>query len=120
MERRRFITYKGHKILYIDHTGLKENEIVENMNHANKIMMECSDTKLLLIINFTDTFGTEKIMVKLKSPDSIAAMKKVKKTAVLGIVGIKKILLNAYNQFIKQNVRAFNTMEEAQEYLISE
>lgn len=42
----------------------------------------------------------------------------LKKTAVLGITGLKKILLNAVNRISSVEARAFNSEEEAKEWLI--
>jgi len=121
MERLRFIKYKEHKIVLIDNSGLNEDDMIENMRRGNKFLINLNRTEsqMLLIVDFRNTYGTEKVMTELKSPEAAEGMKNVKKTAVLGITGIKKILLNAYNKFTGKNVRAFNDMEEAQEYLIS-
>ena len=41
------------------------------------------------------------------------------KNAAIGVSGIKKILLQAYNLVVKDKLLPFNTKEEALEYLIS-
>ena len=41
----------------------------------------------------------------------------VDKQAMLGIIGIKKVLLNTYNKITKSSLKAFNTKEEACEWL---
>jgi hypothetical protein len=122
MERIKFMAYKGHKILVIDHSGLDENEIIENIKKGSRFLMDykSAENQILLITDFRNTYGTNKVMDALKTPEAMEGMKKVKKTAVIGITGVKKILLNAYNRFTSKNVYAFNTMEEAQEYLVSE
>lgn len=47
---------------------------------------------------------------------------KISKRAVLGITGIKKILLAGYNKVSGKGVKAipFDTKEEALEYLVSD
>ena len=44
---------------------------------------------------------------------------KMTKIAVVGITGIKKIFLNVYNQFIGGKTKAFETEEEAKEWLVN-
>ena len=120
MERYGFIDYKGKQILYIDHTGLNEDDLIENMRKATQFMNNCHKKELLMLTNFTDTYGTEKVMQELKGKDSVESMKITKKVAVVGVTGIKKIFLNAYNVLTGKNVRAFDTLEAAKDYLVAE
>jgi hypothetical protein len=83
-------------------------------------MLNCQESQLLQLVDFRDTIGSEKVMQELKSKEALEAMKKVSKTAVIGITGIKKILLNAYNKLTGKNIRAFDSLEAAKEYLITE
>jgi len=45
---------------------------------------------------------------------------KTEKGAVLGVTGIKKVLLNAYNMVAGEKLRAFDSEEEAKEYLVKD
>ena len=40
------------------------------------------------------------------------------KTAVLGITGVEKILLNVVNKLTQVNAKAFSNIESAKDYLI--
>ena len=121
MEKRvRSITYKDKEILYFDHQGLIGMEIVNNIKDANKFIMSFKSNELLTLANFKGVFITEEVMKMLKSDEVVETQKKVKKVAVLGIVGIKKIFLNVVNKVIGEKARAFNTEEEAKEWLVKD
>ena len=120
MSRIERIAYKDRQILSIDHSNLEEAELLENMRAATKLMLEHKGDKLLCLISFEGTYTTEKVFDELKSKEALESMKNVEKTAVLGVTGIKKIFLNAYNQMTGKQIRAFNTKNEALEYLVAE
>ncbi|MFW9877795.1 MAG: hypothetical protein ACFFG0_32335 [Candidatus Thorarchaeota archaeon] len=42
----------------------------------------------------------------------------MKKPAVLGLTGVKKIFLNIVNKFTRLNAKMCSTMQEAKEWLI--
>lgn len=110
------IQYKGKEILYIDYQNLKESEMIEALNEAERIILE--DNKLhLQLTNILDAFAT---------PGFMAAAKKFgKKTnpltdrsAIIGITGVKVLLLRSYNFVSGEKLKDFKTIEEAKDYLV--
>jgi hypothetical protein len=73
--------------------------------------MNCS------LSNFEGTFGSDEFMARTRELSPLF-QSKTKKEAVLGIKGLKKILLHAYNAFSKSKLLQFNTKEEALDYLV--
>jgi hypothetical protein len=115
------INYKDKKIYYFDHTGLPERELIDNINAGIKMILETYDGEPILnLSNWTNTFGTNEVMDALKTDQQKDIYKKCKKIAVVGISGIKKILLNAINPLTGGKTRAFNTLEEAKEWLVAD
>lgn len=113
-----WITYKGHKILFADYTGLRDHDIVKMMQTANKMIGE-ADGSVLALADFSGTYATEEIVQYLRSEDSKQAAKKLKKNAVVGVTGIKKIFLNMYNMVTGGGAKPFDDLESAKVYLIS-
>jgi hypothetical protein len=113
-----WITYKGRTILFADYTGLRDHEIVKMMQTANRMIGE-ADGSVLVLSDFSGTYATDEIVKYLQSEDSKQAAKKLKKNAVVGVTGIKKLFLNMYNMVTGGGAKPFDDLESAQEYLIS-
>jgi len=110
------ITYKGKEISYFDYRGLKIEEILKTIDeamikalHENKARPQLS--------NLTGVYAVPEFMGKVKE-----AGKKTKhlttKSAVVGITGAKKLLLNTYIAFTGANMKAFDDEEMAKEWLV--
>lgn len=113
------IHYQGNEILFFDHVGLRGQAIIDNLRVGNQMMLASSKTDYLILSDFTGTYGTDEIVAYLLGAESQAASKRVKKSAVVGVTGIKKIFLNMYNAVAQVQVKPFETREAAQEYLIA-
>jgi hypothetical protein len=115
-----FIEYKGKKILYVNYQGIKETETAISILHKAVEIERKSDGNLLLLQNYNETFGSQEFMTEIKKLGKEVS-DKVKKNALIGISGIKKILLGAYTAFSgERNIKTFSTEEEAKEWLISD
>ncbi|MBP1627941.1 MAG: hypothetical protein H6Q00_2416 [Holophagaceae bacterium] len=93
-DRVQIITHRGHKIVFVDNTGLKPAEIIALHPILTKMAI---DHKINLICNdVTNTTSDEG--VKKSAQESIAAttsaLGKIH-SAIIGIRGIQKILANA-------------------------
>jgi hypothetical protein len=118
MDRLSIINYKGKEILYFNHQGLSGNDLLQGCKNANEFIKNYQKDNTLTLANFTDTVASQELMDYLKSEESKNIEKKVVKAAVVGISGIKKILLNAFNAVMGGKYKAFETEEEAKEYLV--
>lgn len=118
MDRLSIINYKGKEILYLDQRGLNGDDLLKGCKNADQFIKNYQKDTALTLANFTDTTASQEVMNYLKSEESVNINKKVVKAAVVGITGIKKILLNAYNTVTGGKYKAFETEEEAKEYLV--
>jgi hypothetical protein len=109
--------YNGKKILYIDYRGMNEEEGIKNVEHQADIMRHLNE-KVLVLADYTGTFATLNFMNRLKKLGKEVLEPKTEKGALIGVVGIKKMLLNTYNLFTGGNLKAFNSEEEALKYLV--
>ena len=114
-----FIEYKGKTIVYADYRGLKkEQQMLEVLDELGMVGRKAKD-KILLLQDYRDTYLTKDFMVKVKTLGKELALTKINKHAMLGITGMKKILLRAYVGFSGDTVRIFDLEEQAKEYLVS-
>lgn len=114
-----YIEHKGKKVLFVDYSGCKTSEDMVAL--LDKVREEFLNTsgKFLTLNNFNNTFGTQEFMDKANRYGKEIFDERTEKTAVLGITGIKKILLTGYNQFVKNKQKPFSTKEAALDYLVS-
>lgn len=114
----KYIEYKGKKILYVDY---RNKNGIENMATIDAAAKEIGSwtQKGLSLSDFRNATATPEFMAHLKKVGAEVFQPKAK-IAVLGITGVKNILLQAYNAFTKNEVVPFETEEEAKEWLIKD
>jgi len=110
--------YKGHRVLYVDYQGLTEEEGIRNLESQAELMKTLTE-KVLVLANYQGTSATAKFMERLKILGRETIEPMTKKGALIGILGVKKILLNTYNLFTGGKLKAFQDEKDALEYLIS-
>ncbi|MFN8255772.1 MAG: hypothetical protein U0W24_08805 [Bacteroidales bacterium] len=113
-----YINYKGKTILFVDYKGCKTASEMIGILEKVKELYEKSSTPFLALNDFTGTFGSSEFLNAASKHKELFDAKTIK-TAVLGITGLKKVLLNGYNAFVKKKQVPFDTKEEALEYLVS-
>jgi hypothetical protein len=113
-----YINYKGKKIMYVDYTHCKNpKEMIEVLEEVKREYEKTTET-FVAIADFRGNFGSSEFMKRANEIGKEILDKRTLKTAVLGVTGIKKILLNGYNAFVTHKLVPFDTKEEALEYLI--
>ncbi|MBN1926108.1 MAG: hypothetical protein JW798_09750 [Prolixibacteraceae bacterium] len=115
-----FIHYKGKKILYVDYT--KCTTVKDTIDIINAVRDEYLRTteNYLSLNNFTNVTVNNEYMEVVKKYGKEIFDARTTRNAAIGITGIKKVLLGAYNLIVKNKLIAFDTKEEALEYLVKE
>jgi len=116
--RMKWITYKGKDILYEDYTNLTGEQIAELVPVITKITNDKDYKDILLLLDFTNSFANKEA-VNAFGESGKDSKDRLKKTAVLGITGVKKVLLNFVNKVSKVDANPFKSEEEAKDWLIS-
>jgi hypothetical protein len=112
-----WIDYKGHKILYADYRGLiSEEKMLQNLETEGEFYKTIT-SKILSLNDYRDTFVSNNFINKVTALGKINKDKNLR-SAILGITGMKKILLNTFSTISGMPVRSFDDETEAKEYLI--
>ena len=113
-----WIEYKGKKIIYGDYRKLKGNELITAVNQEAKLVQE-TPGNVLILDDFTGCIADSAFMEHAKKIGKEIIEPKTEKCAILGVEGMKKVLLNAYNWFTgaATRQRVFNSEFEAKEWL---
>ena len=119
MDKVRWINYKGNEIFVIDYSGCNENEMIEILYEAKRILLQENKKVLILDIVGKRNYVTPKYINVLKKE-----MKFVEpfilKNAVVGLSDVQVWILKGINLWAKTKIVHFKSKEEALEYLVSD
>ena len=117
MNRVRFIEHKNQKILLLDFTQCKTDEVLEVIREGERII-RAHPGKSLLTLTKTEgaTFDTD--VIKAMKEFANGNEPYVRAAAIVGIKGLQKIILDAVSLFSKREFGVFDDEEKAREYLI--
>ncbi|MFK7799289.1 MAG: hypothetical protein AB8E82_17700 [Aureispira sp.] len=111
------IHYKGKEIMFWSFPdGTTPKELVEITKHCIDFSRKNPQFKYLLT-DFSNVYVGNEFMLTVKS--SLDVFDRLK-SALLGITGLKKILLMGFNRVAKNQILPFDTKEEALEYLVND
>lgn len=111
------ITHKGKEINYVDYRGMSLEQMLKTLNEAEKRSLERNSPGGLVLINITGVFAVKEFMQRAKEVGNTTGPLTAK-SAIVGITGTKKILLNTYNILSRAYTRAFNNEESAKDWLV--
>ncbi|MEM9337873.1 MAG: hypothetical protein AAGA66_04040 [Bacteroidota bacterium] len=111
------IEYKEQPILYSDYTNCKAEELIEKLNEAAAYFRSHLSKPVLTLSDFSGSFGSKEFMSEAARLNKEIFDEKTIKGAVLGITGVKKILLDGYNTFGKTKLKPFKSKQDALDYL---
>jgi len=121
MERAQFINHNGSEIYYIDYSNLKlEEEFLEAIKSTNAFrekVKASGKTDLLMLVNISNSYIYGQAFAEIKKSGKLT-QSITKRTAVIGITGAKKTFLDIVNVFTSLNVKPFDNIDEAKDWLV--
>lgn len=117
----KWIEHKGKQVFYQDFSNYFFNEkaVIEELREVQELVMSQPEDSVLVLSNFLNTEITSNLMPLLNESSS-KTKKHVRKTAVLGITGVKRTLGDLLSRITGQPLMYFNTELEAKEWLTKE
>lgn len=112
-----WVVHKGIRILYIDYNGLGKAEQLALIREATRILLE-SGSKENLTLSDCRRMVVSKDFVELAKTQGKISGTVTRKAAVLGVVGIRRVLLQAINRFSGNPRVPFDTPEQAMDWLV--
>lgn len=116
----KLITYKNHPIFIVDYTNFHTDHkaLFTEVEAAHVFMTSQPANSLCILIDVTNTV-TDGETVNLLKDRAKAAQPMIKKTAIVGVTGVKKILAESVVRFSGlKNTQFFDTRDQAEDYLI--
>lgn len=121
MERGKFINHKGKEIYFIDYTNLKVEEeflaAIRSTNSFREKVKQSGKRDLLMLVDFTNSYVYGNAFSEIKRSGKLT-QDITKKTAVVGITGAKRALLDIINTVTSLKVKPFDDIEQAKNWLV--
>lgn len=119
--RSEWIEHDGKKILYQDFSKLFYNAtaVKEELAEVQKIVLAQPKGSVLVLTDMRDT-NVGKDLLPAMNAASAATKDHVKKTAVLGITGVKRRLADMLTTLTGQPLQYFDDIDIAKQWLVEE
>ncbi len=117
-----FIEYKGQSIYYVDYSNIKTNDefmsVIKQSNSFREKVKSEGRKDLLMLVDVSGSFVYGDVLTEIKKAGK-STKEMTLKEAVVGISGGKKILLKIVQSFTNMNLKVFDTLDEAKDWLVS-
>lgn len=114
-----WITYGGKRILYVDYNGVKTEDAMLKILYEEVEMLKKEIHRQLILINVGNSYTTEKYKDEVQRLTKEVIRNKSEKNAIVGMVGLKKIIFGTMIKLSGGHARLFDTETDAKNWLIS-
>ncbi len=114
-QRVRTYQHRGKTILLHDYSGLSSAEALEVLRHAANLV-DKRGAGLNILSNVTDTEASKEAVEALQALGR-KATPYVRKSAIVGITGVKLVLLKAARVVLGRPINTFDSVQEAEDWL---
>lgn len=119
----RFIEFKGKEIYFVDYTHIKSAEefleVIKGTNAFREKVKAEGKRNMLMLVDISGSYVYGETLDALKRAAKLSR-ELTRKEAVVGAAGPKKVLLRIVQLFTGMQLRPFDTLEEAKEWLTKE
>src|SRR5690349_21356414 len=120
MQRIRFIEHRGVRVLLTDYSPpITEAEGLAAMDECRRLVAQQPLQSLLLLTNVTGAYFNTRAVQGLKD---LAAHNSpyVRRSAVVGVSGLQKIIYQAVQRFAKRDIVLFSARQDALDWLVQD
>jgi hypothetical protein len=114
-----WISHKGKKILYIDYSKMSLEEELEQIEKATRILVETKDKNNRTLSDMRNA-NIDQSFLDLSKEKGKISRQFTRKAAVLGVEGVRLVLLKMVNAFSGNARVPFPTMEQAKDWLVQD
>jgi hypothetical protein len=118
--RSKWLTHKNKQILYQDFSGysfLDMEPLKQELADVQAIVIQAPQNSVLVLTDFRQTRVGKDLMDLLTASSSVTKAH-IKKTAVLGVTGTKRILADMLIRLTGQQLSFFDQEEAAKDWLV--
>ena len=117
----KWLEHQGKKIWYIDLSGFQSDvdAFRQELEAAAHVTMQQPENSLLVLTDLTETIVSTQAMLIAQNSSS-DTQKHVRKTAVVGITGIRRYFLDTLSAFTGQTFETFDRTDDALAWLVQD
>jgi len=119
MKRIEKIAKGNTEIFVVDYSDCKESEMIEIVIEVKKQVISGKEPVCILSIYNDKSYVTAAFMRQVEN-ETREALPFIKKQAITGLNDTKRMILKGYNFLFRKNIQAFDTREQAFEFLADE
>lgn len=119
MERVEFVTQDGLRYLYNNMSECQPEEAEACLHRSHELMCKEPEKTVYVLANVKGIRFNKQIVQTFKDVTKLNAPY-VKTTAVYGLEGFSKLLVNTVAKFSSREMKAFDTLEAAQNWLVAQ
>ncbi len=116
MERISFVTHRGQRILFLDFTNCKAEQVAEIADRVVPVIAQEPDGSVLLLADFTGAEFTREAVEHIKVAAAIDKPR-IKRDAWVLDHNLPKALYESVRTFSTREFPIFNSRDEAMDYL---
>lgn len=119
--RSEWIEYKDKKIFFQDFSKLFYNSkaVIAELNEVQQVVLAQPKNSVLVLTDMRDTNVGRDLLPSMNAA-SAATKDHVKKTAVLGVTGVKRKLADLLTALTGQSLKYFDDIEAAKRWLVED
>lgn len=114
-----WINHAGKKILYVDYNGVKTEDEMLNILYEEVELLKKEMQRQLILVNVGNSYTSEKYKQEVQRLTKEVVRHKAEKTAIVGMVGLKKLIFGAMIKLSEGHVKLFDSEVEARQWLVS-
>jgi hypothetical protein len=118
-ERIRFITHQGHKILFVDFSQCKAQEILQLLPEIQDLITSQPRNSVLALGDFSGTEVRREVADRIKET-LVFDRPHIRRSALVGVDKVPKVFLDSFRTFSQRDLPVFKTREEAMDWLVKE
>jgi len=115
-ERVQFIKHEGKEILFLNFSECRAHEVIPVIDQAKLVIRTRPEQSVLTLTDVTNMRFDDRVSEEMKA-FTLHNKPYVRAAAVVGVVGIKKIIFEAVMLFSKRKLHAFDNREQAKSWL---
>jgi hypothetical protein len=118
MARVEFIKHNGKELLMLDFSNCKPGDVFLVIDEAKKTIRTRSENSVLTLTDVTNMRFDDRVTQQMKE-FTTHNKPYVRAAAVVGVEGVKKIILNAVMLFSKRKFHTFDSIDSAKAWLVA-
>jgi hypothetical protein len=119
MDRVRFITHRGKRILLIDLTSCSAEDVIERLTQVQRMVTAQPRNSVLTLCDLAGAQLSRAAFTRMKEV-AVFDRPYVKRATLVGAESLPKVLYEALKTFSRREFHRFETREEAMDWLVKE